>query len=137
MSLTKNQKAELIAHRFARAAEAINDANVLIDNKSYRAAVNRIYYGMFYALLALSIEYQFNSSKHGQIIGWFNKNFIHNGKLPPEYFQMIYNAFNSRTKGDYDMEKDFDESEVKTMFNEMKVFCAGIKRFIETGHAQP
>ncbi len=137
MSLTETQKAELIAHRFARAAEAIVDANVLIENHSFRAAVNRIYYGMFYALLALSIEYQFNSSKHGQIIGWFNKTFVHSGKLPQKYFQMIYNAFNSRTKGDYDMEKDFDENEVQAMFEEMKAFCAGIKQFIETGQAEP
>jgi len=106
----------------------------LIENHSLRAAVNRIYYGMFYALLALGIVYQFNSSKHGQIIGWFNKTFVHSGKLPPKYFQMIYNAFNARTKGDYDMEKDFDVNEVKSMFEEMKVFVGGIKEFI--GHQQ-
>ena len=69
-------------------------------------------------------------------MGWFNKNFIHSGKLPAEYFQIVYNAFNSRTKGDYDMEKDFDETEVKTMFEEMKLFCAGIKQFIETGQVK-
>ena len=76
MSLTENQKDELIAHRFARAAKAIEDARLLIENNSLRAAVNRIYYGMFYALLALSIEFQFTSSKHSQLLGWFNKNLM-------------------------------------------------------------
>jgi uncharacterized protein (UPF0332 family) len=131
MSLTENQKHELIRHRLARADEAINDAHLLIENKSYRAAINRIYYGMFYSLLALSIEYEYKSSKHSQIIGWFNKTFIHTKLLPANYFQMVYNAFNARTKGDYDIEKDFSLQEVQSMFEEMKLFCAGIKQFVE------
>jgi len=46
---------------------------VLIDNNRFRSAVNRIYYGMFYPLMALGLANHFETSKHGQLIGWFNK----------------------------------------------------------------
>jgi len=39
-------------------------------------AVNRIYYGLFYIITALSLKYEFSTSKHQQLIGWFNKTFI-------------------------------------------------------------
>ena len=40
---------------------------LLIENDRLRAAVNRIYYGMFYSLLALGLAYQFETSKHNQL----------------------------------------------------------------------
>ena len=39
-------------------------------------AVNRIYYGLYYAVTALAIKHRFETSKHLQLIGWFNKEFI-------------------------------------------------------------
>lgn len=45
----------------------------------YAAAVNRIYYGISYILLALGLLYNFETSKQQQIIGWFNKKFIKEG----------------------------------------------------------
>ena len=77
--MTKNRDEidNLIRHRIQEAEETIEDVKLLIDNDRLRAAVNRIYYGMFYSLLALGLAYEFETSKHAQLIGWFNKNFIH------------------------------------------------------------
>jgi hypothetical protein len=57
---------------------------------------------MFYSLLALSLANKFESSKHKQLIGWFNKNFIYEGKIDERLGKIINKAFNRRTKGDYD-----------------------------------
>ena len=53
MSLESNERMDLIRHRLDEAKESIEDVKLLIDNNRLRAAVNRIYYGMFYSLLAL------------------------------------------------------------------------------------
>ncbi len=53
MTLENKSRIELINYRFEQAEEAIADVKLLIDNNRYRSAVNRIYYGMFYSLLAL------------------------------------------------------------------------------------
>jgi len=86
---------------------------------------------MFYSLLALGLAYEFETSKLPQLIGWFNKNFIHDKKIEPEYGKMINKAYNRRTKGDYDVYIDFDKDIVIEMFDEMKDFICRIKKYLE------
>ncbi len=69
MTLNKNEKKNLIDYRLEQADETIQDVKLLVNNKRYRSAINRIYYGMFYALSALAIANNFQTSKHGQLIG--------------------------------------------------------------------
>ena len=73
MTIEDEDRINLIKYRLEQAGETIQDVQLLIDNDRLRSAVNRIYYGMFYALLALGLAYQFETSKHAQLIGWFNK----------------------------------------------------------------
>jgi uncharacterized protein (UPF0332 family) len=68
MSLEGSERTELIRHRLDEAKESIEDVQLLIVNGRLRAAVNRIYYGMFYSLLALGLAYEFETSKHQQLL---------------------------------------------------------------------
>lgn len=85
MESIPDRKPELIALRLHQAKETIDDVTFLIHNKRLVIAVNRIYYGMFYALLALALHYDFKTSKHAQLIGWFNKEFIKTEKIEIRY----------------------------------------------------
>jgi uncharacterized protein (UPF0332 family) len=130
MKLDDNQRIELIKYRISEAAETIMDVQLLVDNDRLRAAVNRIYYGMFYSLLALGLAYEFETSKHHQLIGWFNRNFIHEGLIEQKYGKIINKALNRRTQGDYDSFVDFEKEIVIEMLEEMKEFIAKIEEFI-------
>lgn len=79
---------------------------------------------MFYSLLALGIAYEFHSSKHTQLIGWFNKNFINAGLLDKDYGKIINKAYNQRTKGNYDTYTEFDAEIISAMFEDMKRFIS-------------
>jgi len=61
-----DEKKKLLArHRLQQAAESLQEAQYLFaGEKSLRSVVNRIYYGMFYAVLALLIYEPYASSKH-------------------------------------------------------------------------
>lgn len=131
MTIDSNDKWELIRYRLEQANDTIEDVRILIENNRFRAAVNRIYYGVFYSLLALGIKCDFETSKHTQLIGWFNKNFINEGLIDPRYGKIINKAFNRRTKGDYDIYIDFDKDTVTEMQTEMQDFIGKIKQFIE------
>lgn len=131
MTLKDDERKSLIQYRIQQADETINDVHLLIENNRYRAAVNRIYYGMFYALLALGLEYHYETSKHTQLMGWFNKNFIHQGVIEPQYGKYINQAFNARSKGDYDIYISFQKEQVEDMFGEMQDFIARIKQYID------
>jgi len=125
-----DEKNALIEHRVSKAMAAIDEVDFLINNNKLFLAVNRIYYGMFYILSALSLKYDFSTSKHQQLIGWFNKEFVATGKVEPKYGKIIHNAFSNRSTGDYDDFAEFEEDEVKTSFNELKDFIKTIKALL-------
>ena len=56
MSVKPYDKKALIQYRMERATESLNDARLMLaQSGSYASAVNRAYYAMFYAALALLI----------------------------------------------------------------------------------
>ena len=59
MTLNLEDRNELIKYRMRQASECIDDVLFLIDNKKNNIAINRIYYGMFYSLLALALKYHY------------------------------------------------------------------------------
>jgi len=125
-----DEKNALIEHRIARATDTIEEVSFLIKNKKFLLAVNRIYYGMFYILSALSLRYDFSTSKHQQLIGWFNKEFISTGEIDRKYGRILHNAYNNRSTGDYDDFAEFDEEDVKKSFDEMKDFIRTIRALL-------
>jgi len=125
-----DEKKALIERRIARATDTIEEVSFLIKNKKFLLAVNRIYYGMFYILSALSLRYDFSTSKHQQLIGWFNKEFISKGEIDRKYGRILHNAYNNRSTGDYDDFAEFDEEDVKKSFDEMKDFIRTIRALL-------
>lgn len=130
MTLDNKDRDNLVRYRIEQAEDTILDVQLLIENNRVRAAINRIYYGMFYSLLALGLANKFETSKHSQLIGWFNKNFIAEGIMDSKYGKIINKAFNRRAKSDYDSYVEFEKDIVQEMFDEMKEFIAEIKRFL-------
>jgi uncharacterized protein (UPF0332 family) len=120
----------LVEYRLNQAKETINVSRFLIDSNQLVVAVNRIYYGMYYAVTALAIQFKFETSKHFQLIGWFNKEFISKGILDPYYGKILRNAFQNRTKGDYDAFISFEKEEVIEMHSEMENFIKTLEKFI-------
>ena len=76
MTLSEKDRQELIKHYIEKTQSTIEDIKFFIENEKLLVAINRIYYGIFYMLSALAIKHQMSTSKHTQLIGWFNKNFI-------------------------------------------------------------
>jgi uncharacterized protein (UPF0332 family) len=78
-----NDRQILIDYRLEQARETIKLTEFLIDSNQLNVAVNRIYYGMFYSVTALAIKHKFETSKHNQLIGWFNREFVLTGLSHP------------------------------------------------------
>jgi uncharacterized protein (UPF0332 family) len=125
-----NDRQILIDYRLQQARETIKLSEFLIDSNQLNVAVNRIYYGMFYAVTALAIKYKFETSKHRQLIGWFNREFVFPEILQPKYGKILRNAYQNRTKGDYDAFITFEREEVIEMHNEMIDFIDSIEGLV-------
>lgn len=129
--ITEKDRESLIEYRLNQALETIELAKFLVDSDKLIIAVNRIYYGMYYALTALALKNKFDTSKHGQLIGWFNKEFISSKIVDAKFGKILRNAYHKRTKGDYDAYVSFPKDEVEYMLSEMVDFIEEIKRLLE------
>lgn len=131
MKMREEDKISLINYRMGQAFDTVEEVELLLENDKLRAAMNRLYYGLFYSLLALGLKYDFSTLKHQQLIGWFNKEFIHTKKIDRRYGQTVKIAFNNRIKGDYETSISFEKSEIEKLLNEMKEFIQMIANFIK------
>ena len=97
-------KQVLYSYRIGQAEETLADAEKMFsENLTSRSIVNRAYYSMFYALLALFIDQRVNikTSKHSGVISIFDKEFVHARKFDKHYSKILHRMFNMRQEGDY------------------------------------
>jgi len=112
MTLDQSSREELLQCRLNQAREAADEVEFLIANNHLNLAINRIYYTIFYLLSAIALKEEFVTSKHQQLIGWFNKNYISTGIVDKKFGALVHNAYDKRTKCDYDYFVSFNIDEV-------------------------
>lgn len=120
----------LIQYRLQRAKETIKEAEDDISKNFFHSAENRIYYAIFYAVMALALKYDFSTSKHKQLLGWFNKNFIKTGIIGKEFGDIYRDAMENRLEGDYEDFKIFSIEEVSADIANMKRFVDRVEKLI-------
>ena len=99
--MNKQEKQTLVKYRLGRANESIKAVQLLFENKLFIPAMNRIYYSMFYSVQALLVLKEKAFSKHGQVKGYFNKEFIKAGIFSKEFGKLFNTVFEYRQKFDY------------------------------------
>ncbi len=130
MTLSEENRRQLVKHYVEKAKTTVENVSFLIKNKKFFMAANRIYYGIYYMLSALAVKHQFSTSKHTQLIGWFNQNFIKNAKIQKKYTKYIQEAFEKRMKGDYEVFAKFSEDDIEDSFEKMKETICAIEKLL-------
>ncbi len=132
MTLTPEEREEIVKHRIEQSLRTIEEAELLIDNLKLSAAVSRIYYSLFYIISALAVKNNFSTSKHKQLLSWFNKNYVHPEKVKKEYGRFIHDLFNKRMEADYEVFIDFLKTNVLGYLNQAKEFINDVKKIINS-----
>ncbi len=93
---------ELALYRIGVAREDLDAAEMNFESGHYRASNNRAYYAIFRAISAcLALEFK-AYKQHSQVIGNFNKDFVHAGIFPKEISRKISRTQEVRHSSDYD-----------------------------------
>ena len=121
---------KIISHKIEKAYQTLEDSKFLIENRKYNIAVNRMYYSVFYIISALALKYDYNTSKHGQLLGWFNKNFVAKELIGKEIGRNTLNLFEKRTKADYDDFIVFSDDQVNKMYEDTEKVLNEITKVI-------
>ncbi|MDW8290333.1 MAG: HEPN domain-containing protein [Armatimonadota bacterium] len=113
----------LIGYRMERARSTLQDALLLrAQGGSIWSVVNRAYYGMFYATLALLLHIGQSSSRHSGVIRLFDQHYIRTGKLPAEMSRWLHRAFELRQMGDYHETAELEEEQVQLLLQQAEQF---------------
>lgn len=123
-------KQQLVQYRISRAKETIDEAHLVLEKDRLNLAANRIYYAGYYIVSALALQQGFSTSKHYQLMGWFNKEFVKSGRVPKEMGRIFLNAFETRQEGDYEDMISFDKELLKDKLKQMEVFVDSVEKLI-------
>jgi uncharacterized protein (UPF0332 family) len=99
--MNPEQLEDLLRYRLEQAYETLREAEILLDGAALRGTVNRAYYAMFYALLALLATKRLGTSKHSGAISLFDREFVKSGLFPRELSRALHLAFERRQSHDY------------------------------------
>lgn len=92
---------ELARYRLKEAEEALQSGQALLKMGDCRGAINRFYYGAFYATQALLILKGKDARTHSGNLHLFREEFIKTGLLPAEAGRMLSRLLDERIESDY------------------------------------
>ncbi len=121
---------ELIKYRVKRAKETVDDARIALENDRFHNAENRIYYAIFYIISALALQNNFSTSKHSQLLSWFNRNYVKTGKVDKEMGKIYKKQFENRLEGDYDDFVELNKEDVEVDYKNMLDFISEIEKLL-------
>ena len=128
MKRDKSHKTDLIHYRLESAREMLRDARLLKENGgSPVSIINRAYYSVFYAALALLVTADVEPNKHTGVLAKFDELFIRQGIFPKEMSRIIHHAFDMRQAGDYQKSKVISEEQATDVLNSAEEFVKAIE----------
>jgi uncharacterized protein (UPF0332 family) len=121
----------LVKHRLEQAQTALDDAKYMIDGKrSAQSIVNRSYYAMFYAVLALLQKISKVPSKHSVIISLFDKEFVKKGIFEKDLSKDLHKAFELRQTIDYKIIEPIKSDRAEEIWNKAVRFVQKLEHYL-------
>lgn len=134
MNQEESNKQQLVSFRLQQARETLRDAHLLLDQGgSPVSIINRSYYAMFYAALALMTDLDKGSSKHSGVISLFDQHFVKTGKFPTAMSKAIHKAFDLRQIGDYRELIELDQEQAEEVLFSSDQFIETIEKYLTSG----
>lgn len=121
----------LLTYRFKRAQETLLEAETLIQNGFFNAAVNRMYYACYYAAIALLIKHRITSNTHSGVKQMLGSHFVKTGKMLPKYGRFYSQLYNDRITGDYDDFTTYDQDMIDQLLPISKEFIQKIGELLK------
>ncbi len=104
---------DLIRYRREKSKETLEDAYILFRAGRLFSALNRIYYALFYEVMALLLTKDLSSARHTGVRALFNEHFVRTGKVSVESGRFSSRMYDFRQKGDYADFVQFEEAKIK------------------------
>ncbi len=123
----------LVKNGLDKSKQALSDAEYGFKDGRNDLVLNRLYYAIFYSVLALGYNDGFITSKHPKLMGWFNKKYIYENKIFDKRMNEIYKtAYINRQESDYDISKlkEIALGQLQDSISDVKYFVEQIEKYL-------
>jgi uncharacterized protein len=120
----------LVTYRLEQADESLEAARTLFVKKLIRPSINRAYYAMFYAVLALLAQGKKETSKHSGAIALFDRDFVKQGIFKKDYSRWLHDAFDLRQRSDYAAEYHASPEDAEITMKNAETFVDSVKKVL-------
>jgi uncharacterized protein (UPF0332 family) len=113
-----------------KAVDAIEAAEILVDNEKSDIAAGRAYYAMFYVAEALLSEKGLTFSKHSGVHAAFGETFAKTKEMDPKFHRWLLDAFDKRLAGDYGVETEIEMEIAVHMIHQAREFLEAARVYL-------
>lgn len=106
------ERTAYIKYRLEKAMETLQVAELLVENKRWNSAVNRLYYAAYYAVSALLVQNTIPTKTHSGVKTQFFLHYVKTGIVEVRLGKTYADLFDMRQKGDYGDFFDFSEADM-------------------------
>ena len=110
--------------------QKLRAAGLLVAGGAWGDASSRAYYAAFHAVSAVLLSRGQTYSRHGQVLGTFNRAFVHTGLLPKEFTALLTRLFENRQSGDYGILPGVTETEARQDIADAQRIVEAMRRFL-------
>ena len=122
----------LVEYRLEQAERSLGSSKTLLDGGDLPGSVNRSYYAMFYAVLALLAREGTGTSKHAGAVALFGRDFVRKGIFPEHFGRWMRAAFDLRLRADYREFFAITQDQAQEALSHATEFLAAIRRELGT-----
>lgn len=116
--------------RLQQAQNALEEGRLLLQSRFYTGSINRFYYSMFYAVLALLITRQLGTSKHKGVISLFDREFVKSGIFGKDMSVWLHHIFEQRLEADYADLIDVSLEEAQECYHQASEFLKRVREYL-------
>lgn len=127
----------LVEHRLRQARSVLQDAEQLLSGGAPESVVNRSYYAMFYAVLALLQRIGQAPRKHGGALALFDREFVLTGLLPKDLSRDFHHVFDLRQKYDYRITGTASPDKAREAYDKAARFVGTVASYVASAQGNP
>jgi uncharacterized protein (UPF0332 family) len=129
--MKEQDRQELIRYRITRALQTLEEVEVLVENKLWNAAINRLYYACYYAAIALLLSKKVVAQTHSGVRQMLGLHFVKTGLIDKELAAYYSVIFDKRISGDYDDFVEYKLADTQALIPAAKAFIEKARELLE------
>lgn len=129
MTLTDEERNDMIKLEFERAWKMMNEASINLQNGLWNVVGNRIYYAVFHGVSGLLIKNGLKVGTHKGASITFANHFVKTGIFDKKFSSLYGQLQSVREKADYNNTFELAAKDAEDFFSEAKEFLSKLQEY--------